>query len=92
MENGSALAIASVAVLATVGVVAKQLDPLDGLARGMDEREFDPRALAMGTQVQLQHTGDRTVASRIARDHLSQHPDYYEALAVMQKRLERRAG
>ena len=94
MENGSSLALASIALIATAGAVVRRLHPLHGIAHGMGEDEFDPQALAMGTQVQLQHTrpGDRKTASIIARDHLAEHPDYYDALAVMQRRLSQARG
>jgi len=93
MDNGARLAIGAVGVLAFAAAVADRLDPLrGGLAEGMGQDEFDPRALAKGTVVQLQHTRDPRVASRIARDHLAEHPDYYEALEIMQRRLEREAS
>jgi hypothetical protein len=36
--------------------------------------------LAKGVKVEMEHTDDERVANEIARDHLSEYPDYYDRL------------
>lgn len=56
-----------------------------GLADGRLDRDFDPRQLAKGIQVELEHTGDVEVAKEIAKDHLTEISDYYDRLEKMEK-------
>ena len=48
------------------------------------EADADPRELAMGIKVELEHTPDRATARRIALDHLAEMPDYYSRLKRME--------
>jgi hypothetical protein len=52
-----------------------------GLASGMKPSDFDQRALARGTKVELEHTRSEKIAREIAMDHLTEDPHYYEKLA-----------
>jgi hypothetical protein len=61
-----------------------------GLAAGRPVRDFDPKQLQRGTEVELEHGKDRATASEIARDHLTEHPSYYVELERMERRLRRR--
>ena len=54
-----------------------------GIAAGMKPSQFDPRELARGTKVELEHTSDPKVAQRIAMDHLAEDPRYYQKLATI---------
>lgn len=56
-----------------------------GLASGKQDSDFDPKALAKGTKVELEHTSDERVAKEIAKDHLSEDPKYYDKLAKMEE-------
>lgn len=56
-----------------------------GLAAGRRPSDFNQRALARGTKVELEHTGSKKVAREIAMDHLTEDPRYYEKLARMEK-------
>jgi hypothetical protein len=49
---------------------------------------FNKKELAKGTKVELEHTNDKSVAKQIAKAHLVESPDYYKALAKMEKQLE----
>lgn len=56
-----------------------------GYAAGMGDEEFDPEQLAMGIEVELEHIDPNhpeaeAIAAEIARDHLREHPRYYDAL------------
>jgi len=42
--------------------------------------EIDPVQLAMGIQIEMEHTNDVNVAKEIAMDHLSEDPVYYQKL------------
>lgn len=66
--------------------------PWEGLSAARDLSTFPQRALAMGTEVELEHTPDRRLAQRIAADHLVESPHYYEALARMERELKARAN
>jgi len=41
--------------------------------------------LQMGIKVEMEHTTDKRIAEKIARDHLKEFPDYYTRLARMEK-------
>jgi hypothetical protein len=49
----------------------------------------DARQLAIGTEVELEHTRSRAVARKIALDHLHELPDYYTRLIKMEERAKR---
>lgn len=51
-----------------------------GLSSGKRPEDFDPQALRAGTDVELEHTGNRGIAQRIAMDHLVEDPEYYRKL------------
>jgi len=46
--------------------------------------KFDPDELAMGVEIELEHTGDRKIAEVIAKAHLLELPDYYTRLKKME--------
>lgn len=46
---------------------------------------YDPIELEQGTQVELEHTNDPSLASMIARHHLDESPEYYQKLSKMEK-------
>lgn len=45
---------------------------------------FDPKEMEMGISIEMEHTDDRAVAEEIAKDHLSEFPDYYTRLKKME--------
>jgi hypothetical protein len=51
--------------------------------KGQDS-QFDPKQLAMGQKVEMEHTDDPAEARKIAMDHLREMPDYYSKLAKME--------
>lgn len=52
-----------------------------GLSKGMNPSDFDPVQLRKGTVVEMEHVRNRSVAKRIAMDHLVEDPLYYRKLA-----------
>lgn len=62
-----------------------QLEDLTGgLSEGKKLSDFNPKAIAKGVLVELEHTDKIEVAVKIAMDHLTEDPKYYEKLAVME--------
>lgn len=51
-----------------------------GLSEGKKPGDFDPKALAKGQKVEMEHTTDPAIAQEIARDHLTEDPAYYDKL------------
>jgi hypothetical protein len=60
-----------------------------GFADKKDPEDFDPKALEKGVKVELEHTDDEDLAREIAMDHLTEFENYYDALDLMEKILER---
>ena len=56
-----------------------------GIADKKSPSDFDPKKFAAGTKVEMEHTSSRAIASEIARDHLTEDPDYYEKLKTIEK-------
>ena len=55
------------------------LNPKKGMPRNVN-----PRELAMGEKVELEHTDNPLMARKIAFDHLAEMPDYYTRLKAME--------
>ena len=54
----------------------------------MADDEFDSYQLEIGTKVEMEHTDDVDIAKEIAKDHLSEIPDYYTRLTDMEEEYE----
>ena len=53
--------------------------------------KFRTRELKIGTKIEMEHTTKKSVAERIAKQHLCEFPQYYsKGLIPMEKRLKRR--
>jgi hypothetical protein len=50
--------------------------------------EYDPKEIEMGIEVEFEHTPNRMIAEKIAKDHLAEIKDYYTRL----KKMESEAG
>lgn len=48
------------------------------------EKDANPKELAMGTKIEMEHTKNKAIAKRIALDHLAELPDYYTRLTKME--------
>ena len=53
---------------------------------------YDPKQIAMGIEVEMEHTSCKLIAERIAKDHLAEFPDYYTRLDKMEKEAEKEFG
>lgn len=47
--------------------------------------QFDEKELAAGIKVEMEHTSNKIMAERIAKDHLTEINDYYTRLIKMEK-------
>jgi len=59
-----------------------------GLGDDASLSDFCPKQLAMGLEVEMEHTDDPKVALEIAMDHLTELPDYYTRLNDMEADAE----
>jgi len=68
----------------------KQLQEYDKKRQTYDmyKAEPDPEQLKMGIKVEMEHTDDKEVAEKIARDHLNEVADYYTKLKEVEKAHE----
>jgi len=57
----------------------KELLVLVGIDRRPDQL-FDQKELSDGIIVELEHTNDKEIAKKIAKDHLEENPKYYQIL------------
>ena len=51
-----------------------------GKHNNVPDWKFNPRELALGIKTELEHTNDRALAKKIAKDHLTEFGDYYTRL------------
>ena len=48
------------------------------------EKDADPKELAIGIKVEMEHTSNKEIAKRISLDHLAEIKDYYTRLKKME--------
>lgn len=65
----------------------RQEEVRGGLARkkGLKASDVDPKKLAAGAKIEMEHTDDEKLARRIALDHLAEDINYYEKLKKVEK-------
>jgi len=56
-----------------------------GLADGKPDNAFPEEKTEQGEAVEMEHTSDEEVAEEIAKDHLTEDPDYYDKLKTIEK-------
>jgi len=49
------------------------------------DSEFDKEQLETGVDIEKEHTDNKEIAKEIAKDHISEIPDYYTRLKKMEK-------
>lgn len=59
-----------------------------GLGDDKPDWMFDPKQLQKGIEIEMEHTNDPEKAKEIAKDHLTEIPDYYTRLEKMEKSTE----
>ena len=63
----------------TIQQILEDLIP-NGRGDDTDVSTINNNELAVGIEVELEHTSDRNIAIEIAIDHLTEVPDYYSKL------------
>jgi len=53
------------------------------------DKKFDRKELKKGEEIEHEHTDSKKIAKKIAKDHLSEIPDYYERLDKMEKKAKK---
>lgn len=59
-----------------------------GLADKKKPKDFDPKAIAKGIKVEMEHTNDKHIAQEIAMDHLTENSHYYDYLEDMENKMD----
>jgi DNA topoisomerase IB/2'-5' RNA ligase len=59
-----------------------------GLADGKADAEFNQDDLNAGILIEMEHTDDKQVATEIAKDHLTEDPEYYNKLPAIEQMAE----
>ena len=71
---------------------------LTGLLKGVGKHKevpvtkFNPEQIKMGIEVEKEHTDSPAIAQQIAKDHLSEIPDYYTRLKKMEDGAKKSLG
>ena len=60
-----------------------------GKHNDVPDSKFNSKELKMGVDIEKEHTDDPAIAKRIAKDHLSEFPDYYTRLEKMEKEAKK---
>jgi Protein of unknown function (DUF5661) len=69
-----------------IKIIIKNSEKLKGgKGDNRPDSDFDEKDLQDGIQHELEHTKDRQVAKEIAKDHLSEDPNYYKKLKKIEK-------
>jgi hypothetical protein len=53
------------------------------------DKTFNNKELKHGVKIEKEHTNSPTVAIAIAKDHLSEIPDYYDRLEKMENQAKK---
>lgn len=80
------------AISAGVGAVTfrKRLLELDvGKHNDMPDSEFDKKSLKSGIKIEKEHSDNPKIQKAIAKDHLSEYPNYYNKLPKMEKECKK---
>ena len=63
----------------------EQSNPIGvGKHNDVPDSEFDPNELKAGIDIEHEHSDDPEICKSIAKDHLSEIPDYYTRLKKME--------
>ena len=69
-----------------IKIIIKDTEKLTGGAGdNRPDSDFDPKQLEIGIKHEMEHTKDRGIAKEIAKDHLSEDPNYYKKLKKIEK-------
>lgn len=54
--------------------------------------KYDLKQLEKGIAVEYEHTTNKDIAEKIAKDHLAEHPRYYDYLAAAEEAMTKNEG
>jgi hypothetical protein len=63
-----------------------------GKHKSVTADKFDPEQIKMGMEVEKEHTDDPALTVEIAKDHLTEIPDYYTRLKKMEDEAKKQQG
>lgn len=69
-----------------IKIIIKDSEKLHGGAGDYrPDSDFDAQQLEIGIKHEMEHTKDRKIAKEIAKDHLTEDPNYYKKLKKIEK-------
>jgi len=69
-----------------IKIILKEAEKIKGgLADKRPDSDFDAEQLKNGIKVEMEHTDDPKIAKEIAKDHLTEDPNYYKKLKKIEK-------
>lgn len=69
-----------------IKIIIKDTEKLHGGAGDYHaDSDFDSEQLENGIKHEMEHTKDRKIAKEIAKDHLTEDPNYYKKLKKIEK-------
>ncbi len=75
--------------LKTYRISSKKEKIPGGLSSGKSDKDFDPKQIELGIKTETEHTGDKEMAKEIAKDHLTEDPEYYTHLKKMEEKYKK---
>ena len=64
-----------------IKIILKESEKIKGgIGDKRPDSDFDAKQLKSGIKVEMEHTKDPDIAKEIAKDHLSEDPNYYNKL------------
>lgn len=69
-------------------VLTKMIMKQPGKHNDVPDEEFDPEQLAMGIEIEKEHTDCPDIAKSIAKDHLNEIKNYYSRLKQMEEEAQ----
>jgi len=70
-------------------IIRSKKNGIIGKHNDISKDTFDEKELKRGVDIEFEHTNDKSVAEAIAKDHLSEFPDYYTRLDEMEQQAKR---
>lgn len=69
-----------------IKIILKEPEKIKGgIGDKRPDSDFDTEQLKNGIKVEMEHTKDPDIAKEIAKDHLSEDPNYYKKLKKIEK-------
>ena len=65
--------------------IAQLLEAGRSVEKGFTADDADPKELAVGIKLEMEHTTNPEWSKKIALDHIAEIPDYYTRLVKMEK-------